>query len=221
MHTSFPRLVAMSAALVLVLAACASETGPQWTYAPADGAGGEGGETAAPVQTSAPTETGAPVVTAAPASEAPASDAPMQSMPPLQSMPPMHSMPPAASRAPAASAPASPATGDGEPRVIDLEATPAIRFEQDGTQIQDIAVTPGETVIFRVTNTAGFSHNFYIGTDDELKVMGGETDTGIPAWSNGVQELEWTVPDDVSGLRFGCTIPGHYFTMQGDFTVSP
>ncbi len=219
MHTSFPRLVAMSAALVLV--ACASETGPQWTYAPADAAGGEGGETAAPAataapgQTSAPTKTGAPVVTAVPASEAPASQAPAESSPPMQSTPPT------ASEAPAASAPASPATGDGEPRVIELEATPAIRFEQDGTQIHDIAVTPGETVIFRVTNTAGFSHNFYIGTDDELKVMGGETDTGIPAWSNGVQELEWTVPDDVSGLRFGCTIPGHYFTMQGDFTVAP
>ena len=45
-------------------------------------------------------------------------------------------------------------------------------------------------------------------------------DFGIPDWETGVQEIEWVVPDDLSGVRFACTVPGHYFTMQGDFVVS-
>ena len=82
-------------------------------------------------------------------------------------------------------------------------------------------MTPGETVIFRINNTAGFAHNFWIGPDSELQVPGGQTDVGLPEWSSGVQELEWVVPEDVSELRFACTVPGHYYTMQGDFVVTP
>jgi uncharacterized cupredoxin-like copper-binding protein len=122
----------------------------------------------------------------------------------------------------ATAAAADPATAAaGEPRVIELEADAAIRFLQDGEQIRNIDVTPGETIIFRITNTAGFAHNFYIGADEDLQVMGGTTDVGIPDFETGVQELEWVVPDDVSNLRFACTVPGHYYTMQGDFTVTP
>ncbi len=117
-------------------------------------------------------------------------------------------------------APAEPAAAGGEPRVIELEADAAIRFLQDGEQIREIPVTPGETVVFRINNTAGFGHNFWIGPDEELQVPNGSTDTGLPDWTTGVQELEWVVPDDVTDLRFACTVPGHYFTMQGDFTVS-
>ena len=129
---------------------------------------------------------------------------------------------PVTSEQPAA-APEEPAAApvEGEPRVIELEADAAIRFLQDGEQIQGLEVTPGETVVFRIDNTAGFPHNFYIGPDDELRVMGGSTDTGIPDWDIGVQELEWVVPDDVSDIRFACTVPGHYYTMQGDFIVTP
>jgi uncharacterized cupredoxin-like copper-binding protein len=115
---------------------------------------------------------------------------------------------------------AEPAAVGGEPRVIELEADAAIRFLQNGEQIREIPVTPGETVIFRINNTAGFGHNFWIGPDQELQVPSGSTDTGLPEWNSGVQELEWVVPDDVTDLRFACTVPGHYYTMQGDFTVS-
>ncbi len=124
-----------------------------------------------------------------------------------------------AGQAPTAST--EPVATTGEARIIEIEADAAIRFLQNGEQLQDIAVTPGETVIFRIENTAGFPHNFYIGPDEELAVMGGSTDTGLPDWDSGFQELEWVVPEDISGLRFACTVPGHYFTMQGDFTVSP
>jgi len=109
----------------------------------------------------------------------------------------------------------------GEARVIELEADPALRFLQDGEQITAIPVTPGETVVFRIDNTAGFAHNFWIGEDEVLAMPGATTDVGIPDWDLGVQELEWVVPDDISGLRFACTLPGHYFLMAGDFTVTP
>jgi uncharacterized cupredoxin-like copper-binding protein len=120
-----------------------------------------------------------------------------------------------------AAEPAEPAAAAaGEARVIELEADAAIRFLQAGEQIREIAVTPGETVVFRVDNTAGFAHNLYIGSDEDLQVMGGTTDVGIPDWNIGVQELEWVVPEDLTDVRFACTVPGHYFTMQGDFIVS-
>ena len=109
----------------------------------------------------------------------------------------------------------------GEPRVIELQADAALRFLQGDEPVPEIAVVPGETVVFRIDNTAGFAHNFWIGTDDELMVPNGATDVGIPDWDSGVQELEWVVPDDLTGLRFGCTVPGHYTLMQGDFTITP
>ena len=147
--------------------------------------------------------------------EAPAEPVEAEGVEPAASQEPAEAVEPAASQEPAA------APVEGEPRVIEFEADAAIRFMQGGEQIQALEVTPGETVVFRIDNTAGFPHNFYIGPDDQLRVMGGSTDTGIPDWDIGVQELEWVVPDDVSDIRFACTVPGHYYTMQGDFTVTP
>jgi uncharacterized cupredoxin-like copper-binding protein len=106
----------------------------------------------------------------------------------------------------------------GTPRVIELEVTASLQFLQDGEQVRDIPVVPGETVRFRIKNTAGFDHTFYIGTDAELSVPNATTDTGIPVWSRGVRKLTWTVPDDITGLRFGCTVPGHYPLEQGTFS---
>jgi hypothetical protein len=103
-------------------------------------------------------------------------------------------------------------------RVIELEMTAALQFLQDGEQVRDIPVVPGETVLFRIRNRAGFDHSFYIGTDEELSVPNATTDIGIPVWSRGVRKLTWTVPDDITGLRFGCTVPGHYPFEQGTFS---
>jgi uncharacterized cupredoxin-like copper-binding protein len=114
----------------------------------------------------------------------------------------------------------APAGTSDAPRVIELQAIGALQFtDANGQQVKDIPVTPGETVLFRIDNTAGFEHNFYIGTDAELSVPAATTETGIPNWTSGVQELQWTVPEDLSGLKFGCTVPGHYASgMQGTFS---
>jgi uncharacterized cupredoxin-like copper-binding protein len=119
----------------------------------------------------------------------------------------------------AASDSSAAASGDGA-RVIDIIATAEPRFtDTSGAQVADIPVTPGETITFRLDNTAGFPHNFYIGTDEQLAVFSGTTDTGIPNWEGGVQEVTWVVPDDITGLKFGCTFPGHYKVMQGTFSI--
>ena len=49
----------------------------------------------------------------------------------------------------------------------------------------------------------------------------GETDLGIPAWTEGVQTYTWTVPESgAEGLQFACTVPGHYTPMHGDIVIS-
>lgn len=115
--------------------------------------------------------------------------------------------------------PAGPAPGAA--RLIELDATPALSFtDKAGTKVTDIPVTPGETVQFRVANTSGFAHSFYIGTEEEVTPANAVTDTGIPPWTSGVQELTWTVPESVEGLMFACTVPGHVTLMSGTFSVS-
>ena len=143
----------------------------------------------------------------------------------------------AAAEAPVQSTPAdgatvetAPADGAGaavtggttdSPRVIDIQATSALQFTgQDGSVLNTIAVTPGETIEFAVDNLAGFDHNFWIGTAEELQGSFAETDVGIPVWQSGVQTITWTVPDDgAEVLQFACTVPGHYTPMHGNFQL--
>jgi len=196
MKTSLPRVLVALLALTFVLAACASETGSQWTFVPSDGSD-QGDSTAAPT---APVEPGASAAPEEPA----ASEAPAEPSEPVEPTEPEASAQPPS----------------GEARVIEMQADSALRFtDGTGQPLPTIEVTPGETVVFRIDNTAGFQHNFWIGQDAELSVPSATTDVGIPDWSTGVQELEWVVPDDVSDLKFACTVPGHYFTMQGTFTA--
>ena len=76
-------------------------------------------------------------------------------------------------------------------------------------------------ITIAIDDSAGFGHDFYIGADEESSVPNGITEIGIPDRDSGIQELQWVVPEDLRGIRFACTVPGHYFLMQGDFTVAP
>jgi uncharacterized cupredoxin-like copper-binding protein/mono/diheme cytochrome c family protein len=131
---------------------------------------------------------------------------------------------PAATTAPDGGTTAPPPAGGtpDAPRVIHIEATSSLEFvDESGTKITQLEVVPGETVQFVVDNTAGFDHNFYIGTPEELQVPFGETATGIPTWQSGEQTLTWTVPEEgLEGLQFACTVPGHYQSMHGDIVVA-
>ena len=121
--------------------------------------------------------------------------------------------------------PASAAAAGGtpeQPRVIKVTANAALQFlDENGAQLKQIDVVPGETIEFQVDNIAGSDHNFFIGTAEELMVPSGETEFGIPTWQNGVESFTWTVPEGgVDGLQFACTVPGHYTLMNGNFVIS-
>ena len=55
-------------------------------------------------------------------------------------------------------------------RVLPVLLSPDLRItDVFGKTISQIPVTPGETVMFAVSNIAGFENNFYIGPADRLK----------------------------------------------------
>jgi uncharacterized cupredoxin-like copper-binding protein len=103
--------------------------------------------------------------------------------------------------------------------LIELELTSDLKIKQDGQQVSTIPVKQGETYTFRVTNTAGFDHDFHIGTDAELSA-GGHAHAGIQPWNEGMREFQYTF-DSSGPLAFGCTIPGHYALMKGFFDIQP
>jgi uncharacterized cupredoxin-like copper-binding protein/mono/diheme cytochrome c family protein len=112
-----------------------------------------------------------------------------------------------------------------EPRVIQLEANAALQFtDTGGAVVPEIAVVPGETIVFEIDNVADFDHNFWIGPESEVSVPNNETIVGHPTWQSGVQVVEWTVPSAeelAAGLQFACTVPGHYAAgMFGNFVVA-
>ena len=128
---------------------------------------------------------------------------------------------PSATSAPGTPAPVtSPGTADN-PRVIELHATANLTWtDADGNQLSQIPVVPGETITFHVINDAGFDHNFHIGGSTALSTAPQNTDLpGISPWPSGEQDFTWTVENLPDQPQFGCTVPGHYPTMHGDFVV--
>jgi len=131
-----------------------------------------------------------------------------------------------ATPAPSAGATASPAAvaspGTPEsPRTIDVVETGGLTItDTNGTQLTQIAVVPGETVTFTVTNSAGFDHDFYIGPGDKLQANAVDGLPGAPIFQTGSKGVTWTVPADVTGLQFACTVPGHYGSMHGNIVAA-
>jgi uncharacterized cupredoxin-like copper-binding protein len=109
----------------------------------------------------------------------------------------------------------------GGARVIDIELTSAIQIHRDGAQISSLDVKLGETIHFRVTNTAGFTHNFHIGPAEALMHNQVTGLPGVPDFDDGTQEFDYTVTEETANLEFACTFPGHYQLMHGTFTVEP
>ena len=107
----------------------------------------------------------------------------------------------------------------GDPRVIRLELTAGLQIvDVEGAPVEALAVQAGEIVRFELENSAGFTHNFYIGEVGELVADQTSDLPGVPAWSTGPRTLEWVVPPG-GRLQFACTIPGHYEPMHGDLAI--
>jgi uncharacterized cupredoxin-like copper-binding protein len=107
--------------------------------------------------------------------------------------------------------------------VIKLDETAQLQItDPNGQPVPDIPVKQGETVRFEVTNTASFTHNFYVGPVSALQA-GNPSDPslkGIPDFSSGTQTLDVTF-DQTGQFGFGCLVPGHYATMHGTITIEP
>ncbi|MGH2466651.1 MAG: plastocyanin/azurin family copper-binding protein, partial [Candidatus Limnocylindrales bacterium] len=118
----------------------------------------------------------------------------------------------------ASASPSASASGSGG-TVIDLTETADLHIvDASGQPVTSIKVTKGQTYTFNITNTAGFDHDFYIGTDADLQAGTTAALTGVKAFSSGTQTFTYTFASD-GPLNFGCTIPGHYQTMHGTFDI--
>jgi uncharacterized cupredoxin-like copper-binding protein len=110
---------------------------------------------------------------------------------------------------------------EASPRVIELDLTGTLQItDREGTKVDAIPVVAGETVTFRVTNSAGFDHNFYLGAEDVLSTTTTTSSAdlpGIATFASGTQEFTYTF-ETTDPLQYACIIPAHYAPMHGDFT---
>jgi uncharacterized cupredoxin-like copper-binding protein len=90
---------------------------------------------------------------------------------------------------------------------------------QGGQPVTSLAVQPGQTYTFRVTNEGGVAHNFYIGPPDRLQSGDVADLPGVPDFTSGTQEFQYEVTEETATLEFACTVPGHYTPMHGTFTL--
>jgi uncharacterized cupredoxin-like copper-binding protein len=114
----------------------------------------------------------------------------------------------------------SPGASAATARTIALDLTSSLQIQQDGAQVSEIDVKEGETIHFVIDNTAGFAHDFFIGPPDALAAGTVDGLDGIAQWDSGVQEFDYVVTADTANLQFGCTVPGHFQSMHGDFKVA-
>ena len=194
--TNHPVRIALAVgAISLLVAACGGGSGgTQWTFAPVPSTAPAGSPSSSGP---APSAGGSPQ--ASPASSS--ADSPPASAP--------------------ASADASPQASGAAGEVIELVETASVQIVQDGQPVTALTVKSGETYTFRVTNEAGFAHNFYIGPPADLAANNVTGLPGVPDFNEGTQEFQYTVTDETAGLEFACTVDGHYPSMNGTFAVEP
>jgi plastocyanin len=111
--------------------------------------------------------------------------------------------------------------GGGIANEIDLVETASLQITNPaGQPVTTITVRRGQTYHFKITNTAGFVHNFYIGKVSDLEADNLAKLTGVGDFSSGTKEFDYTFSDTSAPLGFGCMVPGHYQAgMKGTFTV--
>lgn len=122
---------------------------------------------------------------------------------------------------PTGSPAASPSATTAAGNVIELVETDTLQIQQGGQKVTTIPVKQGQAYTFRISNpSTSLDHTFYIGTDAQLTADQRSEMTGVAEFRDGTKEFKFTFSGDTP-LRFGCTVPGHYQFMQGDFQVQP
>lgn len=124
--------------------------------------------------------------------------------------------------------------GEGAPaskaeRTIDIRQLDEKKFDPS-----TVTVKKGETVTFRVTNTADEMHEFVLGDEDTQKDHDKQM-AGMPMESmkmadvanritmepGETKELTWKFPDKATTVIYGCHMPGHYAAgMKGTIKVT-
>lgn len=121
---------------------------------------------------------------------------------------------PAASGSPSASGSAT--TGcSPDATVVQIQETAQLTMEPN-----TVTAPAGKKICFQVTNTAGFTHNFYVGPASDIEARN-KTDAvaGTPDFSSGTQTLEWT-PSGSGPFEYACWIAGHLEAgMKGSITL--
>ncbi|MDY7106754.1 MAG: plastocyanin/azurin family copper-binding protein [Actinomycetota bacterium] len=109
-----------------------------------------------------------------------------------------------------------PAEASEADRVVEIEMNDQLVFVPD-----EVEVTPGETITFRVHNVGNLAHDFTLGDeavqaehDEEMAEMAGEMaehDEGnaIEVAAGETGEMTWHFTH-VEGVLYGCHVPGHY-----------
>jgi uncharacterized cupredoxin-like copper-binding protein len=123
--------------------------------------------------------------------------------------------------------------GPGDPatatRVVEIRAGDDLRFNPDTVQAK-----VGETITFRIVNTAPFEHNFTLGDEAaqaeherEMRSMPsgdamqmGDEPNSIHIQPGVSKDLTWTFTSPGTAL-YGCHVAGHYDAgMKGKVIVS-
>ncbi len=101
--------------------------------------------------------------------------------------------------------------------VIKIEETVTLRMVPSS-----VDVVAGQKVCFEVTNTAGFTHNFYVGPTSDIEARN-KTDAvaGTPDFTSGTQTVEFT-PTGSGPFEYACWIPTHLEAgMKGSIILTP
>ena len=109
---------------------------------------------------------------------------------------------PEATAAPSASASTAACTADAT--VVKIEETAALKMVPATADIP-----AGKKVCFEVTNTAGFTHNFYVGPKSDIEARNKTASVaGTPDFSSGTQILEFSATGS-GPFEYACWIAGH------------
>lgn len=111
-------------------------------------------------------------------------------------------------------------------RIVEISGSDDFRFDPES-----VAITAGETITFRVTNTGAIRHDFVLGDaamqdahDAEMAGMSGDMVHDEPHTLSlepgETKEMTWRMTSS-GEILFGCHQPGHYAAgMKGIVTIS-
>ena len=116
---------------------------------------------------------------------------------------------------PVPSASASTAACSSDATVIKIEETAALKMVP-----ASVGIPAGKKVCFEVTNTAGFTHNFFVGPQSDIETRNKTASVvGTPDFSSGTQIVEFTATGS-GPFEYACWIPTHLEAgMKGSITL--